>query len=437
MMSSIDQTIVATALHSMQHSLHASIVMAGWTITAYSFGQILMLPVAGRLCDKYGKRNVFIASVTIFSAASLCCGLASNIYLLVALRAIQAIGGAGFTPSATGIVVDHFGDGRDRAVGMFGSIFPIGTIIGPILGGFFVVHLSWRAIFLVNVPIGIVLLLLCLRYVPRDTGVRVTPGQRLDVVGMVLLGTGIGTAMVGLSYLGTGNSHAAAVQLLLSLAISLLAIGMFIRHVRRASDPFIPAHLIFGRGFGVTNTINFLYGGAASGLGALVPLYAVERYGIGTIDSGTLLSARGIAVIALSALAVLALRRTGYRSPILIGLLLSGGGTLALGIAPIGATPYVWLAVAAAVTGVGIGWSSPATRNASLQLVPSQAAVIASLRSTCRQAGSITAVSVTTAILAQADDRGSAFGYIFIGFGLLLFAAMPLVFRIPEHRGMW
>ena len=131
LMMSIDSTIVATVLHALQHGLGTTIDWAGWTLTAYSFGFVLMLPVSGRLSEQYGRRRVFLGSVVMFTVASLLCGLADDIFLLIVLRAVQAAGGAGFTPSATGIVVDYFGDERDRAVSLFGSIFPIGAMIGP------------------------------------------------------------------------------------------------------------------------------------------------------------------------------------------------------------------------------------------------------------------------------------------------------------------
>ena len=168
MMMSIDLTIVATALLSLQQGLHTSINWAGWTITAYSFGFVLMLPISGKLSERYGRRRVFIGSVIAFTVASLFCGLADNIFVLIALRVVQAAGGAGFTPSATGIVVDYFGDARDRAVSLFGSIFPVGAMIGPVFGGLFVSYWSWRAVFFVNVPIGLAIIVLALRYIPRD-----------------------------------------------------------------------------------------------------------------------------------------------------------------------------------------------------------------------------------------------------------------------------
>ncbi len=166
-MASVDQTIVATALGTLQHDLHARVNWSSWTITIYALGQILVMPLAGRVSDQYGRRRVFICAIVLFTTASLCCGLANDIYVLVALRAIQAIGGGAFMPAATGIVSDQFGPDRDRAIGLFTSIFPIGGIVGPVLGGVFVTYWSWRGIFLVNVPIGIVLFGLALAFIPR------------------------------------------------------------------------------------------------------------------------------------------------------------------------------------------------------------------------------------------------------------------------------
>ncbi|HWK60300.1 MAG TPA: MFS transporter, partial [Eoetvoesiella sp.] len=127
LMMSIDSTIVATALHAIQQGLQASINLTSWTITAYSFGFVLMLPISGKLAERFGRRRVFMGSTLAFTLASLGCGMADNIYLLIILRAVQAAGGAGFTPTATGIIVDHFGAARDRYVSLFGSIFPVGA----------------------------------------------------------------------------------------------------------------------------------------------------------------------------------------------------------------------------------------------------------------------------------------------------------------------
>lgn len=433
----MDQTIVATALHTLQQGLHTSVNWIGWTITIYSVAQVLVLPVAGRLSTQYGRRRVLLISVAIFACGSLGCALAGNIYVLIGMRAVQAVGGAGFTPSCTGIIVDHFGDARDRAVGMFGSIFPAGAMIGPIVGGIFVAYWSWRGIFLINVPIGVILILLCLRYVPPDPPVVRTDGVSLDVSGMLALGIGALAIMLGISYLGEKDARAGSPLFLVPAAVGIAAFVVFWRRTVRAANPFIAPRLMAGRGFGVMNVINFLWGGMSLGLGALIPLYATQRYGIGALGSGNLLTTRGIATIALSAVGAWALRRTGYRAPMYLGFVLTALGMVALAAAPTYLSAYAWLSLAAGVTGLGIGWSSPATRNAGLQLLPDQSATIAALRTMAMQAGAITFISVSTAILAASSNPGAVQALIFLVSGLVMIAALPLIVRVPEHRGAW
>jgi EmrB/QacA subfamily drug resistance transporter len=441
LMSSLDGTIVATALHAIQHGLHAPINWIGWVITAYSVGLVLALSLAGKLSGRLGRRRFFLASVVVFASASLCCGLADNIYLLIALRAVQAAGGAGFTPSATAIITENFGEARDKAVGLFGSIFPVGSMIGPIFGGLFVSYWTWRGIFFVNVPIGIGLIVCCLRYVPPDPDPDPDSAGRarrpVDLAGMVLLGAGVLALMLGISYLGEAGASASSPLFVVPVLIGLAGLILFGRHIRRIPDPFIAPRLIAGRGFGAVNVINILYGGAVAGMLALVPLYAVDRYRISALGSGTLLTAEGIAVITLSSLAAMGLRRTGYRWPLYIGSACIALGIAGLAIHPAGLSPYVWLAMTACVVGVGTGFSSPASRNAGLQLAPDQSASLAALRSTGRQVGQIAAVSITTTIIAQSALPGQLQAKVFVAFAVLLIVCLPVIARVPEHRGSW
>jgi MFS family permease len=437
LMMSVDTTIVSTALDTLQHGLQTSINWAGWTITAYSFGFVLMLPISGRLSERYGHRKVFLASIAVFTGASLCCGLADNIYVLVALRAMQAAGGAGVTPSATGIVVDHFGDARDRAVGLFGSIFPIGAMIGPVFGGLFVSYWTWRGIFFINVPIGLAVILLALRYVPGDRPVGGTL-PRMDAPGMAFLGSGLLAGMLAASYLGERDAHIWSSAFTVPLGIAIVALWMFFRHIDRSTRPFIAPHLIRGPGFGAVNLLNVLYGGGTAGIVALIPLYAANRYGINALDSGILLIAQGIAAIVLSAIATWALRSTGYRRPLYVGGVMIAIGTLLLALSPLaGIPPYAWLAGSTFLVGAGSGALSPASRNAGLQLAPGQSSTLAALRTMSRQIGTIIAISIATATVAGADDPGRSQAWIYAMAALLLVAALPLIAHVPEHHGSW
>ncbi|HEX7381859.1 MAG TPA: MFS transporter [Nevskiaceae bacterium] len=436
-MSSLDGTIVATALPALQRELDASIAWAGWTITAYSLGLVLMVPVAGVLSERYGERVVFLVSVAVFTIASFCCGLATNIYVLVGLRFLEALGGAGFTPSATGIIVEHFGSSRDKAVGLFGSIFSVGAIVGPIFGGLFVTYWSWRGIFLVNVPIGIALFVLCLRVVPRDAAPLPGGGRgRFDYVGMAQLGIGVLGVMLAFNALSAGLGAIASAGFLLPAAAAGIALWCFALHTRKTRNPFIAARFLAGHGFGAVNIVNVM-GGMVVGLVALLPLYASIRYGISALDAGTLLSVEGAAFIAVSGFAAMSLRRTGYRLPIYFGITLMVLGIAALSAAPHGMSPYLWLAAVAGFIGIGAGCSSPASRNAGLQLAPEAAPTLAGLRTISFQIGSIVTISITTALISATSAPGAAHGYVYIVWAVLIALLTPVIARVPEHRGAW
>ena len=438
MMMSIDSTIVATALHALQTGLDTSIIWAGWTLTAYSFGFVLMLPISGRLSERFGRKRVFMGSVAVFTLASLGCGLADNIHVLIALRVLQAAGGAGFTPSATGIIVDHFGAARDRAVSLFGSIFPIGAMIGPIFGGLFVKYWSWRGVFFVNVPLGLLILALAWRFIPRDPAKDRSTGLTMDWVGMGLMGAAVLAAMFSTNALGAPGGDGGPWGFWALLAGATLATGLFVRHVRGASTPFIAPSLIWGSGFGPVNAVNAIFGGMTIGAVALVPLYAANRYGMDALAAGTLLIAQGIAAIALSLAATWALRRTGYRRPMWVGAcaIVAGLGVLAVQ-APEAIGPYQWLLGGAFLVGAGIGAVNPASRNAGLQLAPRSASTLAALRTLFLQLGTIATVAVATAVLADAHDPGRAQAWVYAAQALLLLLALPLIHRVPEHRGAW
>jgi EmrB/QacA subfamily drug resistance transporter len=432
-MASIDQTIVATALPAIERELRAPINWSGWTISIYALGQVIAMPMAGKISDMYGRKKVYLISAGVFTLSSLACGFAPTMPLLLLPRFIQALGGGAFMPSATGIVADHFGRERDRAVGMITSILPVGGMIGPVIGGVFVSYWSWRGIFLVNLPIGIILIALAAKFIPASS---VRRASRIDVGGVGLLATVIAAAMFGISYLGSVRVPLQLPVFLGCEAVAAVAVVAFVRHSRRGVAPFVPYRLLRGRGFGIMNLINLIYGAAALGFAALVPLYAQERYHIAPLASGTLLTARAVGMIAVAGVAAMALRRTGYRLPMIAGFAVLACGLLMMAAKPLFAA-YAWLAIAAAATGCGMGLSVPASNNASLQLAPDQVAAIAGLRGMFRQSGAIIAVSVTTAFIARSADPGPVQAHVFVVFVILLALTVPLIRLVPENHGTW
>jgi len=435
LMSSVDQTIVAAALPDIERDLGTTINWAAWTLTVASLGRVLVLPIAGRMSDVYGRRRIFLLAVSLFVASSLCCSLAQSIGPLIVLRGIQAIGAAAFIPSAVGLVADKFGPDRDRAIGLFTSINPIGGIAGPVLGGLITEAWSWRGIFLVNVPYGIVVLLLAVFLIPRES--QEARPTRLNIVGVSTLGIGSLSLMAGITVLGNAGTSLTSWSVWLPIGVGTLALWLFLHTNNRADNPFLAPRLLLGRGFGVLNLINTVYGGAALGFGALVPFYAIHRYGLSTVQSGTLLTARAVGILLIAALAALTLRWTGYRLPMVVGFVITAGGLLVMASSPVDLTPYVWLSVAAGITGFGMGLATPASNVASMSIVPGDVAAVTGLRGMFRQAGAIISVSVTTAVLARSPDPGVTLGHIFIIFAVIMVAVLPMVRFVPKHRGPW
>ena len=435
-MSTIDLTIVATALPAIHRDLRATISWAGWTITMYGLVQVIVMPIAGRFSEQFGRRRVFLYAVAIFTTASLLCGFADNIYLLVTFRGLQAIGGGAFMPAASGIVADHFGKNRDRALGLFQSFTAGGQIVGPVLGGLIVGYLSWRWIFFVNVPIGIVVLVLALKFIPESA---LQASKKIDLLGLVVIASLVFAAIFGVTELSTAGTQVYDPSFVVPELFAVVLDLVFARHTRRAQAPLIPLQLFRGAGFAALNSINFLFGSVAFGVAALYPLYAEQRYHLHPLAAGTLLTARAVGMMAVSAAASFALRRTGYRLPMTVGFSIGAAGVLVMSVAPRwGISPYTWLTMSAAITGIGIGIAGPASRNASMQLAPDQVAAIVGLRGMFTSVGIIISVAITTSVLNRSTDPGLTQAHVFwVVAGILLGVMVPLVYTVPDHKGSW
>ena len=437
LMITVDSTIVATALHALQADLQTSLSWAGWTLTIYSFGFVIMLPISAKLSIRFGHRLIFLTSVAIFTFASLLCGFSTNIYMLVAMRAIQAIGGAGITPSATGIIVNHFRQSRDKYLGLFGSMFSTGAMIGPIFGGLFVTYTTWHWIFFINIPIGITVFYLALRFIPKSKPINVSK-EKLDFLGMFYLAGGIIAAMYAAIHMGEESSYIYSPFFIGLISLSVILFYLFFRHLKRVKSPFIKPEFIYGKGFGAVNVINFVHTGMVIGAASLIPFYAVSQYGISELHSGTLLVMEGIASVVLSVIMSIYLRRTGYRMPLYIGAIILAIGVALLSFEPLhGISPYGWLSMSTFLIGVGFGVMSPAARNAGIQLAPAQSANLAAIRSLSLQMGQIATIAVATSIVAAATIPGKAQAFVYLGLSIILLISIPVISRIPENKGAW
>jgi len=429
-MSSVDGTIVATALPTLQRALHTSLNWVGWVITCYQMGVAVMMPFAGRLSDRIGRRNIFLVASVVFVTSSLLCGLSRSIWMLLPLRVLQSVGGGAFMPSASGIVSSVFGKDQDRALGLFSSIFPLGALAGPVIGGLLIADLTWRAVFFVNVPIGLAFFFLALWRLPSDS----PGGGRLpDGVGaLALAGTLVGT-MLAITHLGDAGVGPYNAELWVFGTVAVVSGVAFTRRSRRTEVPFIPMRLLAEPVTAAMNVVNLIWGACVVGLGALVPLYAETAYRLRPISAGTLLTARALIEVVAAAISSNLLKRTGYRLPMLLGFFLISAG-MCLVVTKAGESgAYQWLAFASAVVGLGIGISAPAANNASLSYAPSDVGAVSGLRGLARQGGGMIGISVTTAWAARSFDQASALAHAFFVFAALLVGTTPLLFLVPDR----
>jgi EmrB/QacA subfamily drug resistance transporter len=435
LMISIDQTSVATALSAMQQDLHSSLAWTGWTITIYSLGQILVLPLAGAMGDRFGTRRVFLVAIAAFTVTSVLCGLSSGMVQLIVWRLLQGLSGGVLLPSATGIIAAEFGPDRDRAIALFSSVFPIGAILGPLAGGVILTVASWRGIFFVNIPVGI--LLLCVGRVLIREPPR-TEVAKVDLVGIgwltVLLLSGM-LAITRIDALGEGWTGPASVAA--AAVVSLVAGRYLLRHLHRHPNPIIPPRLLTGGHLGVMNVMNVLFGSAVLGFAALVPHYAQIRYGLTPLIAGGLLTVRAVFMIGASGVAVGLLRRLGHRPILVTGLAAITVALVLTALPPLVGDPAFWLSVGAAVLGLGMGLAAPASNNAGMHLVPEKASAVSGLRVMFRQTGSIIAISVVTAVSSAATNPAGANTDAFFVLAATMVVAVVLSLRIPNQRGRW
>ncbi len=438
LMSSIDFTIVAVGLPAIQSGLHTSLLLVGWTVTIYEFGQLLVFPLAGKLSDELGRKKIFLLAVVLFTGSSFLCGFAPNIYVLIVCRFIQALGGGAFLPSCTGVAADLFPERRAQAVGLFSSIFPIGGVIGPNIGGLIIDHLSWRYIFYLNVPLGIgVLLLTMLLYRPEEQEVQRSP---IDFLGTALYGTAIFTTLVILSWLGVAPATAPRSPFLwLLVAFAVGMILFFVQHERHTREPLLDLELIRGRAFVAANAYAFIWGAGIYGFMAFLPTYAELHYAMSATEAGALLTPRGIVMIVVSTAASIYLIRSGYRLPMIAGvvivivsLVLTSLGPTHPAIAGNHFNSFIYLAGVIGLLGVGFGLSGPASNNAALDLAPTKIAAITGIRSMFRETGGTLGAGTTVFIVTLFSDPGRGLQVVFLGLACVLVLIIPVVFLIPD-----
>ena len=396
-MAGLDATIVNIALPSIAAYFQAPTVLAAWVLNAYLVVMVSLLLFAARLGDIRGYRPVFLAGFLVFTVGSLLCGTAMSIEHLVIFRMVQAVGGAVISALGSVMVSRYLGAGvRGSALGLVAMFAMLGVALGPVIGGYLVTALSWHAIFLVNLPVGIVGILLGAACIPR--GAPATPGGRIDLPGAVLAFVTLGSLVLGLNALQGGRDLSGAVVLL----VSLLALALFTGWERRAPSPLLDLSLFLDRSFSVQNLAVLALQGGVSGVMLLMPFYleVVQRLSTGT--AGALLLALPVGNILTAPIAGRLSDTLGSRRPILAGLVVTVIGLFLLStLAP--ASPIAEVVLFLFLLGAGSGMAFAPLNSAVMGDAPEHARGSTSgLLRTMANLGSTLGVSLSMLIATAA-----------------------------------
>ncbi|HEV7824003.1 MAG TPA: MFS transporter [Mycobacteriales bacterium] len=397
----LDATVVNVALRAVGDDFGASFAGLQWTLNGYTLTLASLILLGGALGDRYGRRRVFLVGVVWFAAASLLCGLAPNIETLVAARALQGVGGALLTPGSLAILSATF-DPRDRAaaIGAWSGLGGIAGALGPFVGGWLVEAVSWRAVFLVNLPLAALVIAVALRHVPENSD----PGavRRLDVPGTVLAAAGLGA--VTYTLVAAGEDGLSARTAAAGLA-GVLALAAFVWVERHSPSPLVPPDLFASRQFTAANVVTFAVYAALGGVFFLLVLYLQVVAGFTPLAAGgALLPMTGVMLVLSARMGRLA-QRIGPRLPMTIGPLVAASGLLlTLRIGP-GASYWRDVVPAVVVFGLGLATMVAPLTATVLGAAPQRHAGVASgVNNAVARAAGLLAVAVLPAAAGLSGD---------------------------------
>ena len=391
----MDVTIVNVVLPSIRQAFGASLSGLQWIVDAYTLTVAALLMAAGTLADRFGRRRVFLTGIVIFCGASALCGLALTPTQMIVARILQGVGGAMLNPVALSIIANTFLDPGDRAraIGMWGMMSGIALALGPAVGGFIADALNWRAVFWINVPVGLVALAMTIRFVPES---RSPIPARFDPVGQVLAAL---TSMTLVGALIEGPDfgwHSAPILGL--LALSVLSLAAFLIVEKRSAHPMLNLGFFRSVPFASATVLAVLCFAVFSSLLFLSTIYLQDVRGFAPGAAGWKLMPFAVAVVIAAPLSGRLVAARGARVPLMLsGCGLAGGAWMLAGLAA--DTSPLWLATAYALTGAGFGLCNAPITNAAVSGMPRrQAGLAAAVASTSRQIGAALGVAIAGSV---------------------------------------
>ncbi|RKN10501.1 MFS transporter [Streptomyces radicis] len=412
---SLDVTALNVALPSLQRELGADVSGLQWTVDIYTVVLASFLLLSGSTADRVGRRRVFKTGLVLFVAGSLLCALAPSLGWLIAFRAFQAIGGSMLNPVAMSIITNTFRDPKElaRAIGVWGGVVGISMALGPILGGALVASFGWRAIFWLNLPIGLAALLLTARYVPESCAAH---PRRLDVVGQLLVIVLLGSLTFGI--IEGGHDGWGSPLLLICFGIAIAALACLLWYEPRRREPLLELRFFRSAPFSGAFAIALAAFAGLGGFLFLNTLYLQNERGLGAFDAGLHLLPMAAMTLVFAPLSGYLVSHVGPRLPVLLsGVAITAGGVLLTGLTE--DTSLAYLFTAYVTFGIGFGLvNAPITNTAVTGMPRSRSGVAAGIASTGRQVGSALGVAVVGTVLATGSrDTG---WWVLAGCGVLV-----------------
>jgi EmrB/QacA subfamily drug resistance transporter len=401
-MTFIDMTVVNVALPALQRELQATITDVQWVVEAYALFLGALILVGGSLGDQFGRKKVFLLGVISFTAASVWCGLARSPQQLIIGRALQGIGAAFLVPGSLAIISATFdGAERGKAIGTWSGFSAITTAIGPVIGGWLIENISWRAAFFVNVPLAAIVVFLSVRYMEESRD----PSRvgRIDWIGAALGVLGLGGLVFGLlEWPPLGPSHPLVIG---SLAIGIVSLALLIVVEHRAKSPMMPLHLFLSRTFSLANALTLLLYGALSAVFFLVPLMLIQVQGYSATAAGAALLPMPIIMFALSRWSGGLVARVGPRLPLTIGPVIAALGFSLFGHAGVGTSYWTTIFPASILLGLGMAVTVAPLTTTVMGAVPSDHAGVASgINNAVARIAGLLAIAVFGVILVRRFD---------------------------------
>jgi EmrB/QacA subfamily drug resistance transporter len=394
--AAIDSTVVGIALPAIGRNFAMPVSSLQWVVSAYLLALAGLLLVGGALGDRYGRRRVFVVGVVWFALASLVCALAWNAGVLIAARALQGVGAALLTPGSLAILQASFTpDDRSRAIGAWAGLGGVATAVGPFLGGFLIGAVSWRLIFLINLPLAVVVVVIAGRHVPESRDPDA--GGRVDVAGAVLVTAGLIGLTAGLiEASGRGWSSATVVG---SLVGSLVFFGALVVRERWARHPVLPLSIFRSRQFSATNAVTFVVYGALGGALFLLPVQLQQVAHYSPLEAGTSLLPLTLIMLALSARSGALAARIGPRLQMSVGPVVVGAGMVLLRL--VGPSGDYLTEVLPGVVVLGLGLAitvAPLTVTALASAPMEHAGMASAVNNDVARAGGLIAVAILPAV---------------------------------------